>query len=120
MYKNIYLEKEYVSDIDYRKHILKTFNMDSYDDCKIIEQINTLYGILRSDINCNNLMKIASSQFNCGINAPEDDDHSLGLIILHSYDYFYLFNNYLYFKTKDDTNNANIYLNKLNQTLKRR
>ena len=118
MYKNIYLEKEYVSDIDYRKHILKTFNLESYDDCKIIEQINALYDILRSDINCQNLMKIASLQFNCGINSPEDKDHSLGLIILHSYDYFYLFNNYLYFIKKDDANSAEIYLNKLNKKLK--
>ena len=120
MYKNIYLEKEYVSDIDYRKHILKTFNLESYDDSKIIEQINTLYSTLRSDINCQNLMKIASSQFNCGINSPEDEDHSLGLIILHSYDYFYLFNNYLYFKTQKDANSAEIFLNKLRQTLNRR
>lgn len=76
----------------YRKEFLRIFNLDSYDETKIIDLQNLLTDLLNKVPEFNNLFLKASEHAAKIMMAPNmENDVSFGLIIMFSYDYLDMF-----------------------------
>jgi hypothetical protein len=80
----------YDNNVDYQAALLKLFTLTDFNIDKINKSIHELYIICADDEDIVYLMKAA--------NTLTHSDDELGLMILHSYDYLYLFNQYLQYK----------------------
>jgi hypothetical protein len=80
----------YDNNVDYQTALLKLFTLTDFNIDKINKSIHELYIICADDEDIVYLMKAA--------NTLTHGDDELGLMILHSYDYLYLFNQYLQYK----------------------
>jgi hypothetical protein len=86
MYNENYSVVEYDNDIDYRTNLLKLFNLEEFDIDIINKIIHTLYVKHCDNEKIKVLMRGANTM---------TDDNELGLMMLFSYDYLYLFNSFL-------------------------
>ena len=103
MYNDNYLVPEYDNDVDYRIFLLKLFGLETFNIDEINKIIHDLYLKCKTDTQTAALMREAN-------NISNDDE--IGLMILHSYDYLYLFNRYLS-SSNDRTDLYDNLLNKL-------
>ena len=112
MYNEDYLVSEYDNDNDYRNNLLKLFNLEEFDIGLINKTISDLYIKYLDDkeiavLMCRAIPVIFGT-----------DNNEIGLMILHSYDYLYLFNRYLWYKKNKDNKKKDVYntlLDKLNK-----
>jgi hypothetical protein len=110
MYDNDYIVPEYDNVVDYRATLLKLFSLSQFNIDEINKATHELYVQFENDNEIVVLMKAA--------NTITTGDDELGLMILHSYDYLYLFNKYLLYKKNKDPYELEIYENLLKKLKK--
>jgi hypothetical protein len=76
-------EEEILSDALYRKDILNLFNIETFDETIISNEINKLYEELKKNEELTKCMKKIAGNFMSA-------DEILGLMMLFSYDFLYL------------------------------
>tara|TARA_B100001142_G_scaffold112501_1_gene114452 strand:- start:217 stop:609 length:393 start_codon:yes stop_codon:yes gene_type:complete len=87
----------------YQNDLLISFNQSEYND-QIMSEISKLYDLLKDKEDFNNLFKTVQSNLENSVSMFSNDvsDLECSLILLFSYDYFYLFHEVLRRFFKDE------------------
>tara|TARA_Y100000766_G_C18878089_1_gene591888 strand:+ start:280 stop:654 length:375 start_codon:yes stop_codon:yes gene_type:complete len=101
-------------DTQYRKEILEFFELKKYDETKISIKTDKLYAELSKNLEFTRIFETVLYESNYKTFCPDAKVSSFCLVVLLSFDYFYLFKQcYKEFKEKENIDSSQLLIEKL-------
>ena len=101
-------------DTQYRKEILEFFELKKYDETKISIKTDKLFAELSKNLEFTRIFETVLYESNYKTFCPDAKVSSFCLVVLLSFDYFYLFKQcYKEFKEKENIDSSQLLIEKL-------
>tara|TARA_Y100000741_G_C18227183_1_gene548290 strand:- start:935 stop:1300 length:366 start_codon:yes stop_codon:yes gene_type:complete len=101
-------------DTQFRRELLEFFDLEKYDETKLSIKTDKLYAELIKNVEFNRIFNAVLQEANYKTFCPEAEISSFCIVILLSFDYFYLFKQcYKELKETNGVDSAEILIDKL-------
>ena len=115
-YYDMYLKdnNDDMCDTQFRREILEFFHLETYDETKLSIKTDKLYALLEKNEDFHKIFEYVLQESNFIAFCSETEISSFCIVVLLSFDYFYLFKQcYIEFKETGNVKSKNLLIDKL-------